>query len=33
VAQRLGMRPNVIFWMGCPVARFMIVAIMAIAGR
>ena len=31
-AHGLGIRPNVIFWIGCPVAEFMMVAMILITG-
>ena len=31
-AHGLGIRPNVIFWIGCPVAEFMMVAMILIDG-
>lgn len=31
-AHGLGIRPNIIFWIGCPVAEFMMVAMILIIG-
>jgi hypothetical protein len=33
LAHGLGMRPKLIFWIGCPVAVFMIVAVIPMARR